>query len=1263
MNDLNLISNVYREIKSIHHVKKSSEQKKLQDLIRRLEIDLLEETTIAEQKILRKISTRLLRIKKNEGLHLKTSHQIDKLVAKTDQLGYVQLKKIHLALNREEASKHVAILDALEQLISDVVSRKELSLLQDISCQLSQLESKENSSKIRKLREKIQHLTLHQIGHSPSSTPFTFILFSDFDADDQNGAIISQATKIIEAEQQAFFITSSLLSAVGLASNERGSSAKKSLLHKALESHFDQWDVYQAGDIYLFLPKNQELKNLGITQSRLVKIDNWRQVVAGSQNKLIIEDFIQLFNKKAKIPKRMCLDGHGGGGALQFVGSLLPANYQKLIAFMNESHGEFLAINSCRVGGLNALKLYGEGERKEAMPATFPILLGAIGATYSYSEFRPEIIDQLLNGIHNVLLSSSTNFAETEEQYSQAFSDFSKHYSGGQLTLEEHLLSAKQAKLPSKTPRGFRPLASQSSFNKSLHDEILVITNLMGRQQIDALEIYSVHLLATLPFLVKFPIQIQSLHSNQNAPILHSSIPGNAHHWFKEMQIPARVSFKTFIQTNNAFHQSNNDRKAFFIQNLVIGFTTYSQVAILFSNGQCTYLFTQNDQFFCNESEISKEEFAFLTYSIAQDTTPIQEAFLSAGILDSEELFRSALEENKSENFLFYRKLANLSSLPVDVQEEIQFLPDSTKSKFLEAAIKDNKTFLASFLLQLPLNDLAHCDYRNLPLEGLIAEQNNVKLMQLFLQKADTPVHLAQALEIACLRGHQEMVSYLLEQMSDLADSWPILENCLRGNQLHVLETVLASGKININSLSPSGRTALHFTINTRNKPMAFLLLDSGIDVNFGEPPPVFSAIQMRDEDLVEELIETHSANLQRTDQNGNSVLHVAAEKGNVATLQLLLSRNESHLEAKNSKGETPLLAAFRSGLMVNADLLLSRGSNIQVKDNEGKNVFFYAFLNKDYDLIEKLFKQGGRIDLDQELVDGLLKKEMDDNKLPSKQTLKSIKNLLKASRSPSLSTDLLKQLYKNHQSLFKIYLKKNGRVSFEFMIFLVKENDQKALKTCLKHGAHINGVDPAPSSIDSLTLLDQARRANNPSMIQFLIENGADLLLERKLPFVEEKASFLETCIKTNPHLALFCLDYLPLEKLERPIALMIVNSNDRNLQLGLIRKGYDFIAAGFFDQLIAFGHTNLLKDYLMTSPLKVDINSQPYLLKAIVKNRKSIVLLLLEYGADPLLEDKEGRSAIQLLIERKEEDLLQSCLNKTSLSSEEKQGYLAKI
>lgn len=119
-------------------------------------------------------------------------------------------------------------------------------------------------------------------------------------------------------------------------------------------------------------------------------------------------------------------------------------------------------------------------------------------------------------------------------------------------------------------------------------------------------------------------------------------------------------------------------------------------------------------------------------------------------------------------------------------------------------------------------------------------------------------------------------------------------------------------------------------------------------------------AIKTGDADRVRTLIY---ANVDVNERNyaGITPLTVAAEKGNMDIIKLLVEEGGASVKLPSSYGVTPLIAASAAGQNEAADYLLKNGADPAAKDDLGKTALLHAMSASDRRLTETLVKLNNR--------------------------------------------------------------------------------------------------------------------------------------------------------------------------------------------------------------------------------------------------------------------------------------------------------------
>jgi len=176
------------------------------------------------------------------------------------------------------------------------------------------------------------------------------------------------------------------------------------------------------------------------------------------------------------------------------------------------------------------------------------------------------------------------------------------------------------------------------------------------------------------------------------------------------------------------------------------------------------------------------------------------------------------------------------------------------------------------------------------------------------------------SLHWSCARGYDEIANYLLEKRAavDPTDDagWTPLMCAVSGGHLEIVESLIKTGKVDVNRMNDGGYTALHYACS------------KGHDL------------------IVEFLLDRTNANVNVRDRFGNTPLHRASgfssneikkKKRSGRIVQLLIDHG-ANVNAKNALGETPLhVSAIENNELVSLTLIQS-GADVLIENEESKN-------------------------------------------------------------------------------------------------------------------------------------------------------------------------------------------------------------------------------------------------------------------------------------------------------------------------------------
>ena len=100
-------------------------------------------------------------------------------------------------------------------------------------------------------------------------------------------------------------------------------------------------------------------------------------------------------------------------------------------------------------------------------------------------------------------------------------------------------------------------------------------------------------------------------------------------------------------------------------------------------------------------------------------------------------------------------------------------------------------------------------------------------------------------------------------------------------------------------------------------------------------------------------------------DAEGRSVLHFAAQRGNLSILNYVLSLSRHvDVDARDIRGQTPLHYAVQCKRTETIDLLVARGSRVRAIDTNGCTVLHCAVMHNNVAAIKRLLELGAADDL-----------------------------------------------------------------------------------------------------------------------------------------------------------------------------------------------------------------------------------------------------------------------------------------------------------
>lgn len=324
-------------------------------------------------------------------------------------------------------------------------------------------------------------------------------------------------------------------------------------------------------------------------------------------------------------------------------------------------------------------------------------------------------------------------------------------------------------------------------------------------------------------------------------------------------------------------------------------------------------------------------------------------------------------------------------------------------------------------------------------------------------------------------------------------------------------------------------------------------------------------AVKIDDADRIRTLIY---ANVDTNERNyaGIAPLAVAAERGNVEILRLMVEQGKADVNITSSYGITPLIAASAAGKTDAVKYLLAHGADATAKDNTGKTPILYAMQNDAPELVAALAK-ANPISVNLPDPNGNTPLIL----AAQRGFLKQTKNLLAGGANPDYRNpssglsalaaaaaeghiDVIRALVRNGQATIDLP-DLNGRTP---LMYAAEQGQPAALHTLLQLKADVNAQDNTGA-----TALMRATAKDNEEIMTILLKDKSSKLFQKDF---QGRDAFIYSAFAPTPQAATLLLQHgADLEtrdlKNNTPLLTAIQAKNDR-MALFFIQQGADLTA-----------------------------------------------------------------------------------------------------
>lgn len=428
----------------------------------------------------------------------------------------------------------------------------------------------------------------------------------------------------------------------------------------------------------------------------------------------------------------------------------------------------------------------------------------------------------------------------------------------------------------------------------------------------------------------------------------------------------------------------------------------------------------------------------------------------------------------------------------------------------------------------------------------------------------------------ACETQGLEIIKKIIENGADIGavdkEGGNAITHACYGQNINVINFLLESGA-NINpSLSP-----LIIACASRESDIISFLLSKGANIDavgeHGNTPLIQAIIKRRQLEIIK-LLVGFGANLNLVDNYGRTALILSCIKHDLPEVRLLVE-NGALVNYINEKGESPLIESCRAthyrDLEI-VELLIKFGAVVNLADNRYDSPLLAACRSENFGVIEILVNFGADV------------------------------NYINQSGDTPLKVSFLKENYEIFEYLIEMGADNynpypNNETEYWPIHSAVINGDYYSVICMLNNGIDVNQV----SAIRNTTALHLAIENEDLKMINLLVERGADIYIERVAYDDEYPFSPFDLVTEKYQNMKMFNIierakNYDPYYTLDRGVP--------REFLIHVLSAGIDLN--------------------------KQDEEGKTPLHRAVFRGDIQLVKLLLLFGADTKIIDREGKMPI---------------------------------
>lgn len=146
--------------------------------------------------------------------------------------------------------------------------------------------------------------------------------------------------------------------------------------------------------------------------------------------------------------------------------------------------------------------------------------------------------------------------------------------------------------------------------------------------------------------------------------------------------------------------------------------------------------------------------------------------------------------------------------------------------------------------------------------------------------------------------------------------------------------------------------------------PLAVALTVTPALAQFSESYKFLDAVRKKEGDKVNDALQNPASQIINTRDvsTGESALHIVTQRRDLLWMQFLVGKG-ANVNARDNKGETPLVKAANLGFLEGVDFLISVGARVDDPNNTGETPLITAVHGRNIALVRSLLKAGANPD------------------------------------------------------------------------------------------------------------------------------------------------------------------------------------------------------------------------------------------------------------------------------------------------------------